>query len=1081
MPVGKDGKNKIRKGAGLLPQQRRALEDDAYEEDYDGGQHEDYRQKRLDKDAGFDDGLPNDFEDEDICSDDEDDVEDLLPASMRKKKASGGAAGKKVAAGKGRRGRHSSEEEDEEDEDEDEDELGSSADSEEYTDLSKMLDDDDGEDTGSAPAPSADRGASERMLQAAGLGGKKRLRERTEGREEAEYAAGAGAGLSVDALVGSLAGAEGFGQLRRDLASLSRVAGSQRATRAQLDAPLERVDKQRVERQAATGAAHADVSLWQGAVQKHREAEHLKFPLDRPAKAANNGSTAALTSSFKATSAMEKGVEALLEAHGLTEGAIAKGEELELSNIDADEVAKRTAELRKMRDLLFHHERKLKRASKIKSKSYRRVHKKARAARQEADAQLAVLDKQTAQRLALRKEVDRVRERMTLKHKNTSRWAKNALKQQKSNPALRLAVAEQLQKGEELRRKQEDADAAGRGGGSSDDSISDSEEDDDLDDEDGGEEGEEGGSDLEDGVADLARSRPSKGARGKRDGPGSRTASGLLSALQQEEDPALPTKGVLGMGFMQRAVERQRAEAAAVLKQLEEEAREAEAEARRGEGSSDDDSDDDGDGDGGSGGGKNAGAGRGKGRAGRGAEGSDDDDDDDDDDDEDEDEEDGAGGERGEIRRTERLIKKAANAAKSAQEAKRDAMRIASGGGRRHVGGGGGGGGAAAAASPAAAGERSSKRSKKAAAASEGAAGAARGVLQACSSAGPITVAGGEQLPQGGAKGDGDGAAASGKKGKKRKGAAATEGEDAWGVSEWLGGAEGGASDRANVPRNFGGGGAKAAPQPPLADRAAQPPLVTSDTQVSKKSRKAGNKADSASAAAAAAAQASAGAASAASAGASKKLAGAMKASAAASAAAEASAADATDGLVHGASLLAPSTQQQRLIDEAFPESAAADFAAEKARLAEVEAPKDDGGAAELPGWGSWSGLGAKPDRRAEERKQTAAEARAALIAEAAARRKDAALRNVIISEKRDKKAAQFTTAGVPFPFSSREQFERSLRAPLGKEWNTAASHKALTAPSMTVVQGAVIAPIAMHNKAVAGATGGGKSKGKGR
>ena len=55
---GKDGKNKIRKGAGLLPQQRRALEDDAYEEDYDGDQHEDYRQKRLDEDAGFDDGLP---------------------------------------------------------------------------------------------------------------------------------------------------------------------------------------------------------------------------------------------------------------------------------------------------------------------------------------------------------------------------------------------------------------------------------------------------------------------------------------------------------------------------------------------------------------------------------------------------------------------------------------------------------------------------------------------------------------------------------------------------------------------------------------------------------------------------------------------------------------------------------------------------------------------------------------------------------------------------------------------------------------------------------------------------------------
>ena len=83
-------------------------------------------------------------------------------------------------------------------------------------------------------------------------------------------------------------------------------------------------------------------------------------------------------------------------------------------------------------------------------------------------------------------------------------------------------------------------------------------------------------------------------------------------------------------------------------------------------------------------------------------------------------------------------------------------------------------------------------------------------------------------------------------------------------------------------------------------------------------------------------------------------------------------------------------------------------------------------------------------------------------------------------SVKRDKKAAQFTTAGVPFPFSTREQFERSLRQPLGKEWNTAASHKSLTAPSMKVVQGAVIAPIAMHNKATPGA-GGSKGKAKAR
>ena len=72
---------------------------------------------------------------------------------------------------------------------------------------------------------------------------------------------------------------------------------------------------------------------------------------------------------------------------------------------------------------------------------------------------------------------------------------------------------------------------------------------------------------------------------------------------------------------------------------------------------------------------------------------------------------------------------------------------------------------------------------------------------------------------------------------------------------------------------------------------------------------------------------------------------------------------------------------------------------------------------------------------------------------------------DVIISEKRDKKGAKFTTAGVPYPFKSREQFERSLRNPLGTEWNTADSHAALTQPKVKATRGAVAAPISKRHK----------------
>ena len=85
----------------------------------------------------------------------------------------------------------------------------------------------------------------------------------------------------------------------------------------------------------------------------------------------------------------------------------------------------------------------------------------------------------------------------------------------------------------------------------------------------------------------------------------------------------------------------------------------------------------------------------------------------------------------------------------------------------------------------------------------------------------------------------------------------------------------------------------------------------------------------------------------------------------------------------------------------------------------------------------------------------------------------------VLVSEKRNKKAANFTTAGVPYPFTNREQFERSLRAPIGKEWNTDASHKAMTAPKVTVAKGVAIAPIAEHRKAVGSRAQRGQAKRK--
>jgi U3 small nucleolar RNA-associated protein 14 len=89
----------------------------------------------------------------------------------------------------------------------------------------------------------------------------------------------------------------------------------------------------------------------------------------------------------------------------------------------------RRAELAKMRSLLFYKEQKQKKIAKIKSKTYRKIANKAneKGSAQLSLDELAELDPLKAQEERDKLEFARVQERMTLKHKNTGKWAKKML------------------------------------------------------------------------------------------------------------------------------------------------------------------------------------------------------------------------------------------------------------------------------------------------------------------------------------------------------------------------------------------------------------------------------------------------------------------------------------------------------------------------------------------------------------------------------------------------------------------------------------------------------------------------------
>lgn len=54
---------------------------------------------------------------------------------------------------------------------------------------------------------------------------------------------------------------------------------------------------------------------------------------------------------------------------------------------------------------------------------------------------------------------------------------------------------------------------------------------------------------------------------------------------------------------------------------------------------------------------------------------------------------------------------------------------------------------------------------------------------------------------------------------------------------------------------------------------------------------------------------------------------------------------------------------------------------------------------------------------------------------------------HLIISEKRDKKAAKYLVRELPYPYTSHAQFERRMETPLGSEWNTRVGFQRATLP----------------------------------
>jgi U3 small nucleolar RNA-associated protein 14 len=220
--------------------------------------------------------------------------------------------------------------------------------------------------------------------------------------------------------------------------------------------PAPAVVTARATREAAYMETSKTVTNWQSVVKQNREKEQLSFPLKEPGR--HNVTSASLVDKFKPRTSLEEDIARIVKAAGADEETLRKTEEMELRKLDVNEVKARQAELAKMRSLLFHAEIKAKRINKIKSKKFHKVDRKYKEkAESLADHELEKVDPEAYRERLEAREKKRAEERLTLKHKNTSKWVKHMLGRAYGDDAheeTREAIQEQLNKGESLRQKQ---------------------------------------------------------------------------------------------------------------------------------------------------------------------------------------------------------------------------------------------------------------------------------------------------------------------------------------------------------------------------------------------------------------------------------------------------------------------------------------------------------------------------------------------------------------------------------------------------------------------------------------------------
>ena len=243
----------------------------------------------------------------------------------------------------------------------------------------------------------------------------------------------------------------------------SKTSGKRNGIPKKLDVPLAKRQQDRLDRTAAYEKSKETLNRWIDTVKYNRRAEHLFFPLQDKNSVAAQGSERLLPATqSQAMNDLENVIQNILKDSGLApvdgkseEEQLQAFEELQTNRMPLEEVQARRAELRKARELLFREEIRAKRIKKIKSKSYRRIHRRERdknlQQEKEGFKDAGLLDSEEEQECNDRR---RAEERMGARHRE-GKWARSVKDSGRAawDEDARTGVTEMARRGEELKRR----------------------------------------------------------------------------------------------------------------------------------------------------------------------------------------------------------------------------------------------------------------------------------------------------------------------------------------------------------------------------------------------------------------------------------------------------------------------------------------------------------------------------------------------------------------------------------------------------------------------------------------------------